>query len=54
MQKTIREQAELLRFEIIDWDIKQIEERYFHVLVAYGDNIKSIRSVVKKHFAAND
>lgn len=54
MQKIIREQAEFLGFEITDWDIEQIKKRYFHVLVAYGDNIKSISSAIKKYFAAND
>lgn len=51
MQKTRREQAELLGFEITDWDIEQIKEKYFHVLVAYGERTKTIRSVVKKYFA---
>lgn len=54
MQKEIRRQAELLGFEITNWDIEQIKEKYFHVLVAYGDRTKTIRSVIKKYFAAND
>ena len=51
MRQKIKQQAELLGFEITDGDIEQIIEKHFHALVAYGNDVKSVRSVIKNYFA---
>lgn len=48
MNETIREQAELLGFQITNWDIEQIKDKYFHLVVT--QKISNIRSAIKVYF----
>lgn len=53
METVIRQQGEYLGYEVSNWDIQQIKEKYFHVLIAYGSRVSTIRSVLRKHYASN-
>ena len=48
----IRQQGEFLGYELTDWDIEQIKEAKFHIIVLGGEvTIRNVRSAIRLYFA---